>query len=231
MQILMDVSYQSIAKMIDHSLLNPVMTDEVLEEGLRVAIEYDVASVCIKPYYLKRCAQVLASTTIQPSTVIGFPHGGHCTEIKVQEASRALADGCREVDFVVNIGKVLSEDWSYVEDEIEAVTSCTHDAGAKVKVIFENCFLEDRHKIRLCAICGELNADWIKTSTGYGTSGATVEDLKLMREHAPEHVQVKAAGGIRSLDALLEVRAVGVTRVGATRTIDILGEVKQRLAD
>jgi deoxyribose-phosphate aldolase len=227
---LMDYSYQDIAKMIDHSLLNPVMNDEVLEDGLKVAIQYDVASVCIKPYYLRRCAEALAGTSIQPSTVIGFPHGGHCTSIKVQEATQALADGGRELDFVVNIGKVLSDDWDYVTDDIQAVTQCTHDGGAKIKVIFENCFLEDRHKIRLCEICGQLGVDWVKTSTGYGSGGATVADLQLMREHSPAHVQVKAAGGIRSLDTLLEVRAIGVTRVGATRTIEMLDEVAKRLA-
>ncbi len=226
----MDYSRQDIAKMIDHSLLNPVMTDEVLEDGLRVAIEYDVASVCIKPYYLKRCAEALAGTTIQPSTVIGFPQGGNATRTKVAEAEQALTDGGKELDYVVNIGKVLSDDWGYVKDDIEAVAQCTHNGGAKIKVIFENCFLENHHKIRLCELCGELGVDWVKTSTGYGSGGATVEDLKLMRQHTPASVQVKAAGGIRTLDALLEVRAIGVTRVGATRTIEIMDEVKKRLA-
>ena len=224
----MDYSYQDIAKMIDHSLLNPAMTDEVLEDGLKVAIEYDVASVCIKPYYLKRCAEVLAGTTVQPSTVIGFPQGGNSTSIKVAEAEQALADGGKELDYVVNVGKVLSEQWDYVKDDIQAVAQCTHNGGAKIKVIFENCFLEDRHKIQLCDICGELGVDWVKTSTGYGSGGATIEDLKLMRKHSPPSVQVKAAGGIRTLDALLEVRAVGVTRVGATRTIEMLGELSKR---
>lgn len=225
----MDYTYQDIAKMIDHSLLNPIMTDDVLEDGLRVAAEYDVASVCIKPYYLKRCAEVLEGTSVQPSTVIGFPQGGNTTSVKVAEAEQALADGGKELDCVVNIGKVLSEDWDYVRRDIQAVTECTHDGGAKIKVIFENCFLEDRHKIRLCEICGEIGVDWVKTSTGYGTGGATPEDLKLMRTHSPENVQVKAAGGVRTLDALLEVRALGVTRVGATRTIDILSEASARL--
>ena len=225
----MDYSYQDIAKMIDHSLLNPVMTDEVLEDGLRVAIQYDVASVCIKPYYLKRCAESLAGTSVQPSTVIGFPQGGNATRIKVAEAEQALADGGTELDYVVNIGKVLSGDWKYAKADIQAVTECTHGGGAKIKVIFENCFLEDQHKIRLCEICGELGVDWVKTSTGYGTGGATIEDLTLMRKHSPANVQVKAAGGVRSLDALLEVRALGVTRVGSTRTIEMLEEVEKRL--
>ena len=226
----MDYTYQDLAKMIDHSLLGPVMTDEELENGLRVAIQYDVASVCIKPYYLRRCAEALAGTTVQPSTVIGFPHGGNTTGIKVAEAKQALDDGGKELDYVVNIGKVLSEDWIFVKNDIQAVAECTHDGGAKIKVIFENCYLEDRHKIKLCEICGVLAVDWVKTSTGYGTGGATIEDLKLMREHSPAGVQVKAAGGVRTLDSLLEVRALGVTRAGATRTVDILEECKQRLS-
>ncbi len=162
--------------------------------------------------------------------MIGFPHGGNTTKVKLQEAGQALADGGTELDYVVNIGKVLSEDWAFVTDELRTLTDCTHDGGARIKVIFENCFLEQQHKIRLCQICGELGVDWVKTSTGYGSGGATLDDLRLMRQHAPAQVQVKAAGGIRTLDALLEARAVGVSRVGATRTIDMLEEVRQRLA-
>ena len=129
---------------------------------------------------------------------------------------------------VVNISKVLSEDWDYVKADIRAVTETVHDAGQKVKVIFENCYLEDSHKIRLCEICSELNVDWVKTSTGYGTGGATIEDLKLMREHAADHVQVKAAGGVRDADKLVEVRELGISRVGASRTKEIVDEVRRR---
>jgi deoxyribose-phosphate aldolase len=225
----MDYTYEEIAKMIDHSLLNPVMTDEDLETGCRIARDYDVATVCIKPYYLKRCAGLLAGSPVQPTTVIGFPHGGHTTAIKVAEAEQALRDGAQELDMVVNIGKVLSGDWDYVHQDIRAVVEAGHAGGAIVKVIFENCYLQDAHKIRLCEICGEVGADFVKTSTGYGTGGATIEDLKLMRKHSPPHVQVKAAGGVRTLDQLLEMRAAGVTRVGATRTVDILEECKRRL--
>jgi len=225
----MDYTYGQIAKMIDHSLLNPVLTDEELESGCQVALKYDVASVCIKPYYLRRCAELLAGSTVAPSTVIGFPHGGHTTGVKVAEAQRALRDGGKELDMVVNIGKVLSADWDFVRRDIQAVIDCTHQGGGRVKVIFENCFLQDRHKIRLCEICGQLGADWVKTSTGYGSGGATIEDLKLMRQHSPPQVQVKAAGGVRTLDKLLEVRTIGVTRVGATATAAMLEECKQRL--
>jgi deoxyribose-phosphate aldolase len=224
-----DYTYHDIAKMIDHSLLNPVLTDRELDAGCRLALGYDVANVCIMPYYLSRCAEVLRGSDVRASTTIGFPHGGHATAIKVAEAERALSDGGEELEMVVNIGKVLSEDWDYVCRDIGAVTEAAHAAGAKVKVIFENCYLQDEHKVRLCEICGELNVDWIKTSTGYGPSGATHADLKLMRAHSPAHVQVKAAGGVRDLDALLAVRRLGVTRVGASRTRDILDACRLRL--
>ena len=225
----MTYTYADVAKMIDHSLLNPIMTDAELDAGCAVATRYGVASVCIKPYYLARCAELLAGSGVNPSTTIGFPHGGHTTAVKVAEAEQALADGGLELDMVVNIGKVLSGDWGFVRDDLGAVIDVTHRGGAKVKVIFENCYLTDDQKIHLCHLCGELGADWVKTSTGYGTGGATIEDLKLMRQHAPAHVQVKAAGGVRTLDALLEVRAVGVTRCGATRTVEMLDEARRRL--
>ncbi len=226
----MDYTTQQIAKMIDHSLLNPTLTSEDLEKGIRIARDYDVASVCILPYYLKRCAKLLAGSAVKPGTTIGFPHGGHTTAVKVAEALQALDDGGEELDMVVNISKVLSGDWDYVRRDIQAVIDPAHARGRKVKVIFENCYLKDEHKIRLCEICGELRGDWVKTSTGYGSGGATIEDLKLMRKHAPPHVQVKAAGGIRDLDAALGVRAIGVTRFGCTRTVEVLEECKRRLA-
>jgi deoxyribose-phosphate aldolase len=227
---IVDYTYSDISKMIDHSLLNPTLTTEELEAGIRLALEYDVASVCIMPYYLKRCADLLAGSTVRASTTIGFPHGGHAIAIKQAEAERALADGGEELDMVVNISKVLSGDWEYVREEIRAVIEVTHAAGQKVKVIFENCYLDESHKIRLCEICGDLHADWVKTSTGYGSGGATLDDLKLMRQHSPDHVQVKAAGGIRDFDALLDVRALGVTRIGASRTREILETCRERLS-
>ena len=223
-----NITYHELAKMIDHSLLNPTLTQDDLEAGIRLALDYDVASVCIMPFYLARCAELLADSTVKASTTIGFPHGGHSTTIKAAEAEQALRDGGEELDMVVNISKVLSGDWNYVRTDIQAVTDVTHDAGMKLKVIFENCYLVDDQKIRLCEICGDLCVDWVKTSTGYGTGGATDTDLKLMRKHSPDHVQVKAAGGVRSLDRLLEVRALGVTRSGATRTAAILDEARQR---
>ncbi len=221
-----DFTLAAIAKMFDHSLLQQTLTDADLEAGCRLARECNVASVCIKPYGVKLAAKLLAGSTVAVGTTIGFPHGGHLPAIKVAEAGMAMDDGARELDMVVNIGKVLSQDWSYVSDEIAAVVSTAHSRGALVKVIFENCFLRDEHKERLCKICGEVRADFVKTSTGYGATGATPEDLRLMRRCAPPHVQVKAAGGVRSFEQLLTVRAIGVTRIGATATKAILDECK-----
>ena len=225
----MDYTYNDIAKMIDHSLLIPTMTVDELEAGIALALAFDVASVCIMPYYLSRCTELLDGSTVAPSTTIGFPHGGHTTKMKVAEAEQAIADGCQELDMVVNISKVLSNDWDYVREEIKSIVDVAHQNDRKVKVIFENCYLDDPHKIRLCEICGELSADWVKTSTGYGTGGATTADLKLMRTHSPQGVQVKAAGGVRDMDKVLEVREIGVTRIGASRTAEMLGECRKRL--
>ncbi len=221
--------YASIAKMIDHSLLNPSLTTAELEDGCSLAIRYNVASVCILPYYLARCADLLKGTTVNASTTIGFPHGGHSTAIKLAEAGQALKDGGQELDVVINISKARSGDWHYVQNELLALAQTIHADGAKIKVIFENAYLDNASKIRVCEICGEIGVDWVKTSTGYAPSGATLPDLELMRKHSPARVQVKAAGGIRDLDALLAVRAIGVSRVGATRTEAMLEECRKRL--
>lgn len=225
----MDYRYHDIAKMIDHSLLKPTLTTEELEAGCQLALAYDVASVCIMPFYLKRCAELLKGSTVKASTTIGFPHGGHTRYIKQIEAELAVSEGCEELDMVVNISRVLSGEWEYVAHEIEAITKIAHQAGQKIKVIFENCYLADEHKIKLCLICGELGVDWVKTSTGYGTGGATIEDLKLMRAESPPEVQVKAAGGIRTFDKLLKVREIGVSRVGASATQSILEDCRTQL--
>lgn len=225
----MDYTYHDIAKMIDHSLLNPTLTDSELEAGCKLALEYDVASVCILPFALTTCAGILKGSDVRASTTIGFPHGGQTTALKLRETEEALKNGGEELDMVVNISKVLSGDWGYVEQEINYLTACTHGENQKIKVIFENCYLNDEQKIKLCEICGEHNVDWVKTSTGYGTGGATMEDLALMRKHSPAHVQVKAAGGVRDLDTLLKVRDLGVTRSGASRTKEMLDECKKRL--
>jgi deoxyribose-phosphate aldolase len=224
-----DFTYEQIAKMIDHSLLNPVLTTAELEAGCALAAQYNTASVCILPYYAARSHELLAGTTVYTSTTIGFPHGGHRTNVKLFEAEQALKDGAQELDTVINISKAKSGDWEYVEAELRSLTDLTHAAGARIKVIFENFYLVDDEKIRLCQICGEVGADWVKTSTGYAGGGATMEDLALMRKHAPPHVQVKAAGGVRDLDTLLKVRDLGVSRVGSTRTAQQLNDCRARL--
>jgi len=222
-------SYEAVAKMIDHSLLNPTLTDRELEEGCEIALRYNVASICIVPYYLARGAQLLAGSTVLATTTIGFPHGVHTTAVKLAEVERALKDGGMELDAVVNISKVRSRDWDYVSDELDALTRATHAGGAKIKVIFENAYLDDAAKIRLCEICGEIGVDWVKTSTGYAPGGATMADLELMRRHSPPQVQVKAAGGVHDLDTLLAIRDLGVSRVGMRSTAPILEDLRKRL--
>jgi deoxyribose-phosphate aldolase len=234
-----DTTLRDIAKMIDHSLLHPTLTDEELENGCKVAARCDVASVCIKPYAVPMAAQLLAGSEIKVGTVVGFPHGSSRTHIKVREAASAMIDGAEELDVVVNIGKVLSGDWDYVAEEIREVNLVATEGGAILKVIFENDFLaDDELKRRLCAICSTSDVAFVKTSTGYGFvrqegvgyayRGATDHDLALMRRESGRSVQIKAAGGVRTLDDVLRVRALGVTRVGATATEAILKEAKGR---
>lgn len=225
-----------IAKMIDHSLLHPTMDDRALRDGCELARKYNVASVCIKPYAVKMAVGILEGSDVMVGTVIGFPHGNSTLDVKVFETEKAIEDGAVEIDMVVNTGKVLSEDWDYVAGEIAAVVAITKKHGAALKVIFENDFLpEDKYKIRLCQICNELHVEFVKTSTGYGYvkqldgsynyKGATHHDLALMRKHAAPEVQVKAAGGVRTLKDTLKVRELGVTRIGATATEAIINAV------
>jgi len=244
----MKYSYEELAGMIDHSLLQPTMTDQELEDGCRLAVRYCVASVCIKPYYVKRATQLLAGSKVKVGAVIGFPHGNSTTESKRYETELACKDGAVEIDMVINIGKALSGDWGYVERDIKAVCDEAHGRGAKVKVIFENDYLtnggaglpSDQFKRKLCEVCEKAGADWVKTSTGYGFvkgadgkysyKGATEEDLKLMRASVSARVQVKAAGGVRDLDGLIRVRELGASRCGASATAAILDEYKKRAA-
>ncbi len=235
----MDITVKALAKMIDHSLLHPTMTEKDLKEGCELAKAYDAASVCIKPYAVAQAVEWLKGSDVMVGTVIGFPQGNSTIAIKVAETAQACKDGAVEIDMVVNVGKVLGEDWGYVTEEIKAVADMTHSHDAVLKVIFENDFLPaDKYKIRLCEICSELKVGFVKTSTGYGMvkgsdgkygyKGATEHDLKLMRKHSTPTVQVKAAGGVRTLEDLLKVRALGVTRVGATATAAMLDAAAER---
>ncbi len=232
-------SLLSIAKMIDHSLLNPTMTDHDLVEGCKLAVRHNVASVCIKPYAVTLARDLLAGSDVKVCTVIGFPHGSSRVMVKLTETECALADGATEIDAVVNTGKVLSQDWDYVSEEIRLLNECVMQQGALLKLIFENDFLpDDSLKVRLCHLCSEHGVAFAKTSTGYGFvkrenglysyAGATDHDLALMRRECSPAVQIKAAGGVRTLDDLLRVEALGVTRVGATATEAILSEAQKR---
>jgi len=235
----MSPGIDSIAKMIDHSLLHPTFTDEQLGEGCRFAGENKVASVSIKPYAVALARGILTGSEVAVGAVIGFPHGNSRIEIKVKEAELACAEGATELDAVLNIGKVLSKDWDYISEEIKSLNKAAIENNAILKVIFENDYLEDdADKIKLCELCNLHSVAFVKTSTGYGFvkrqdgtyayRGATDHDLKLMRKACLPHIQVKAAGGIRTLDDVLRVMKLGVTRVGATATEAILAEAKHR---
>jgi deoxyribose-phosphate aldolase len=223
------LTYDLIAKRIDHSLLGPTLTDHELEAGCELAAEYQVASVCIKPYAVPLAARLLAGSGVAVGTTIGFPHGGHATAVKVFEAQRAMDDGALELDMVINIGQAIGGNWSAVGADIAAVTKAAHERGSIVKVIFENCYLNNAQKVKLCQICGDVGADYVKTSTGYGSGGATHEDLILMRKAAPPKVKLKAAGGVRTLDGAIAVVELGCDRFGASKTAEILDELKARL--
>lgn len=232
------VTLKQVAKMIDHSLLHPTMTDADIDAGLAIAKKYDVATACVKPYLIPRAKKALEGTDVLVCPVIGFPHGNSTIEVKVFEATRAAEEGGREIDMVINIGKALGGDWDYVSDEIKQVNDAVLRYGAVLKVIFENDFLQDSHIVRLCEICSVVGVAFVKTSTGYGFvkqpsglytyAGATVPHLKLMRQHSRPEVQVKAAGGVRTLDDLLHVMSLGVTRIGATATVAIMTEAAAR---
>jgi deoxyribose-phosphate aldolase len=225
-----NLTYRDVAKTIDHSLLRPELDDAFVADGCRLAAEYDVASVCVRPADVRTAAQLLAGTSVAVGTTIGFPHGNHLTDTKVFEARRALADGATELDMVLKIGALKSGRDADVQADIAAVVDVAHTAGAIVKVIFENAYLTDDEKVRACRLTEAAGGDFVKTSTGFAPSGATHEDLALMRRSVSAHIQVKAAGGVRTLDALLDVMALGVTRVGATATKTMLDDFKARKA-
>ena len=224
--------------MIDHSLLHPTMTDDDIRKGLEIAKKYHVATACVKPYSIPMAKQILAGSDVLVCPVIGFPHGNSTTEIKVIEAEAAARAGGQEIDMVINIGKALGGDWDYVSREIQLINEAVTKHSAILKVIFENDYLQDEHIIKLCQICTSLSVAFVKTSTGYGFvkgandlysyQGATIPHIKLMRDYCGPGVQIKAAGGVRTLDDLLVMRWLGVTRVGATATVAIMEDAKAR---
>ncbi|MGD8402867.1 MAG: deoxyribose-phosphate aldolase [Anaerolineales bacterium] len=220
------ITYEQLAKVIDHSLLKPELTEEDVIAGCELADHYHTATVCVKPCHVRLAADILKDSDVLVSTVVGFPHGSNLTEVKVLEAIKAMEDGAVELDMVLNIGQLRSGKNDYVRDDIKAVCDTAHARNVKVKVIFENAYLTDEEKVTACKLCEEAGADWVKTSTGFAPGGATLEDLRLMRANVSEKVQVKAAGGVRTLPAILEVIDVGVTRCGATATAKILDDFK-----
>ncbi len=222
------ITPKDIAKMLDHSLLKPEMDAETVRRGCEVAKQYDTASVCVKPCDLPIAAEVLRGSDVRLSTVIGFPHGSNRTDVKVFEAERAMDDGAVELDMVLNIGRLISGQNDYVEADIRAVVEAAHRRGVWVKVIFENAYLTDEQKKTACQLAERAGADFVKTSTGYAPTGATIDDLKLMRATCSPAVRVKAAGGVRTLDAVLACRAAGCTRCGATATVAIMEEAVKR---
>src|SRR5688572_30449438 len=221
------ITYEQLAKVIDHSLLRPELTEADVIAGCELAARYHVATVCVKPTDVKLAKEALKDSDVIVSTVVGFPHGSNLTEIKVAEAHKAMDEGALELDMVLNIGKLRSGKHDFVREDIKAVCEAAHARSVKVKVIFENAYLTDDEKITACKLSEAAGADWVKTSTGFAPSGATLEDLRLMRANVSDKIQVKAAGGVRTLPALLDVIDAGVTRCGATATATILDDFKK----
>ncbi len=220
-----------IAKMLDHSTLQPYLTEDDIRKGCELALHYDCASVCARPCDVPILTEMLKGSDVKVCTVIGFPHGAHETVIKMAEAQLALEEGCQELDMVINIGRMIRGDEDYVEDEIRQLATLAHSRGAILKVILETCYLTDEQKVRCCQLSERAGADFVKTSTGYGSRGCTIEDLKLMRASVSPHVQVKGSGGIRDLDTVLSARSVGATRCGVSATAKIMAEAEQRFSE
>lgn len=225
-----NLTEHDIAKTIDHSLLRPELDDTFVEDGCRLAARYDVASVCVRPADVRRAVAILDGTDVKVGTTIGFPHGNHLTATKVFEAKQALADGASELDMVIQIGALKSGRDADVQADIQAVVEVARAGGAIVKVIFENAYLTDDEKVRACHLTEAAGAEFVKTSTGFAPTGATHDDLRLMRASTSPHIQVKAAGGVRTLDALIDVMNLGVTRIGATATAAIIDDFRARKA-
>ena len=217
---------RQVAKTIDHALLRPDMSRDEVREGCEVALKYDVASVCCKPADVAFCAEILKGSDVHVGTVVGFPHGNSTTATKVFETKQVVADGATEIDVVINIGWLKSGMFDEVRDEIAAVVAAA--SGNQVKVILENAYLTKDEIVKACQLCEEAGADYVKTSTGFAPTGAVLEDVKLMRASVSPKVEVKSAGGVKTLDALLAFMEAGVKRSGASGTAAMLDEFKER---
>ncbi len=227
----MSLTPHDIAKMLDHSTLQPYLTEDDIRKGCELALHYDCASVCARPCDVPILAEMLKGSDVKVCTVIGFPHGAHETAIKVAEAQLALDEGCEELDMVINIGRMIRGDYDYVQNEIRQLADLCHSRGAILKVILETCYLTDEQKVKCCQLSEAAGADFVKTSTGYGSKGCTIEDLKLMRQSVSPAVRVKGSGGIRDLDTVLSARAVGASRCGVSATAKIMAEAEKRYAE
>ena len=226
----MALTPQEIAGMLDHSVLQPWLTEEDIRSGCRLALKYSTASVCARPCDVPVLKEMLGGSPVRVCTVIGFPHGAHTTAVKAAEAQEALAAGCEELDMVINIGKLRGGDEAYVEAEIRRIAEIAHGGGAVLKVILETCCLTDADKVLACRLSERAGADFVKTSTGYGSAGYRAEDVRLMRASVSDRVRVKASGGLRTLDAVLEARAAGADRCGVSATGKIMEEALARYA-
>ena len=227
----MSITLYDIAKTLDHSTLQPFLMEDDIRKGCDVALQYDTATVCARPGDMPLVVKLLSGSGVKPCTVIGFPHGAHETAIKLAEAQLALAEGCEELDMVLNIGKMKAGDYDYVGNEIRMIANAAHEAGAIVTVILETCYLTDEEKITACHLSEQAGADVVKTSTGYGSAGCTIEDLKLMRANVSEKVRIKGSGGIRDLDTVLAARAAGASRCGVSATEKIMAEAEKRFSE
>lgn len=222
----MKYTLKQVAKTIDHSLLKPEMTRAEVQAGCEIAKKYDVASVCCKPADVPFCVELLKGTDVEVGTVVGFPHGSSATETKVFETKLAVSQGATEIDMVINIGWMKSGMYSEVQADIEAVVKAA--AGKCVKVILENSYLTKEEIAKGSQLVDAAGADYVKTSTGYAPTGATLEDIKIMKDNVSPRVKVKSAGGVRTLDVLLEYLDAGISRTGATTTAQMLDEFKER---
>jgi len=222
---------KEIASMLDHSTLQPWLTEKDIRHGCEVALKYGTASVCARPCDVPILTEMLDGSGVKVCTVIGFPHGSNETAVKLAEAQLALAEGCEELDMVLNIGKLKAGDYEYVGNEIRILAGAAHEAGAILKVILETCYLTDEEKVTACHLSEKAGADFVKTSTGYGSAGCTIEDLKLMRANVSAKVRIKGSGGIRDLDTVLAARAAGASRCGVSATEKIMEEAERRFAE
>ena len=223
-------TYESFARLIDHSLVKPELTDDQVVQGLELAKRYGVACVSVRPCDIDLAARTLQGSTVKAGSVSGFPHGSQNTATKLYETRDLLRRGAREIDMVIAISKLLSREFQHVQMELLQMSEICHKEGALLKVILENAYLTDELKIIACRCCERAEVDFVKTSTGFAPTGYTVEDVKLMRKHLPEEIGIKAAGGLRTVDQVLEVYELGCTRVGATSTAALLDEWTTRLA-